>query len=79
MEDGADSPMAVKVEKHQQCIILTYFHGDTNSMVDAHFARALSTVCREKAPTPRAKKIRKSVKIGARAIPLERSRSAGSG
>lgn len=63
MEDGADSPMAVKVEKHQQCVILTYFHGDTNSMVDAHFARALSTVCREKAPTPRAKKIRKSVKI----------------
>lgn len=63
MEDGANSPMAVKVEKHQQCVIFTYFHGDTNSMVDAHFARALSTVCRGKAPTPRAKKMRKMVKI----------------
>lgn len=64
MEDDSDSPMAVKVEKHQQCVIFTYFHGDTNSMVDAHFARALSTVCREKAPPSRAKKIRKTVKTG---------------
>lgn len=64
MEAGSDSPMAVKVEKHQQCVIFTYFHGDTNSMVDAHFARALSAVCRDKAPPPRAKKIRKTVKTG---------------
>lgn len=64
MEDDSDSPMAVKVEKHQQCVIFTYFHGDTNSMVDAHFARALSTVCGDKTPTQRAKKIRKTVKTG---------------
>lgn len=64
MEDDCDSPMVVKVEKHQQCVIFTYFHGDTNSMVDAHFARALNTVCTEKALTPRAKRIRKTVKTG---------------
>ncbi|CAM9168777.1 unnamed protein product [Lampetra planeri] len=46
MEEKADDPIAVKVEEHSQCVILTYFHGDIGSMVDAHFSRALSKVCR---------------------------------
>lgn len=64
MEDRTDSPMAVKVEKHSHYVILTYFHGDTNSMVDAHFARALSSTCNDRAPAAKAKKIRKTVKLG---------------
>lgn len=64
MEDRTDIPMAVKVEKHSHYVILTYFHGDTNSMVDAHFARALSSACNEKAPAAKAKKIHKTVKLG---------------
>lgn len=63
MEDRTDSPMAVKVEEHSRCVILTYFHGDTNSMVDAHFNRALSTVCKTKAPAVKTKKTRKTVKL----------------
>lgn len=64
MEDRTDSPMAVKVERHSHYVILTYFHGDTNSMVDAHFARALSSTCNDKAPAAKAKKNRKTVKLG---------------
>lgn len=63
MEDRTDGPMAVKVEKHSQCVILTYFQGDINSMVDAHFTRALSKVCKAKAPAAKAKKIRKTIKL----------------
>ncbi|KAM3613058.1 uncharacterized protein V6R79_019517 [Siganus canaliculatus] len=63
MENRTDSPMAVKVEKHSQYVILTYFQGDINSMVDAHFSRALSNVCKAKEPAPRAKKIRKTIKL----------------
>lgn len=68
MEDRTESPMAVKVEKHSQSIVLTYFHGDTNSMVDAHFSRALGTVSRDKGPA-KAKKTRKSIKSGKKAPP----------
>lgn len=64
MEDRTDNPMAVKVEQHSQCVILTYFHGDINSMVDAHFTRALSKVCKAKAPAAKPKKIRKTIKLG---------------
>lgn len=64
MEDRTDSPMAVKVERHSRCIILTYFHGDINSMVDAHFTRALSNVCKDRAPAAKTKKIRKTIKLG---------------
>lgn len=67
MEDRAEGPMAVKVEKHSQYIILTYFHGDTNSMVDAHFSRALGDICRDKGPGGKAKKTRKTVKLGKKA------------
>lgn len=64
MEDRTENPMAVKVEKHSQYIILTYFHGDANSMVDAHFSRALGNACRDKGPAGQAKKTRKSIKLG---------------
>lgn len=67
MEDRTEGQMAVKVEKHSQYIILTYFHGDTNSMVDAHFSRALGDVCRDKGPGGKAKKTRKAVKLGKKA------------
>lgn len=64
MADITDSPMAVKVEEHSQCVILTYFQGDINSMVDAHFSRALSKVCKAKAPAVKTKRIRKTIKLG---------------
>lgn len=67
MEDRTEDPMAVKVEKHSQYIILTYFHGDANSMVDAHFSRALGSACRDKGPAGQAKKTRKSIKSGKKA------------
>lgn len=63
MEDRTDSPIAVKVEKHSQYVILTYFQGDINSMVDAHFTRALSKVCKSKAPAPKPKKLSKTIKL----------------
>ncbi|XP_058506253.1 transcription cofactor vestigial-like protein 1 [Solea solea] len=63
MEDETDSPRAVKVEEHSRCVILTYFQGDINTMVDAHFTRALSKVCKAKAPVAKTKRIRKTVKI----------------
>lgn len=62
MADTTESPMAVKVEEHSRCVILTYFHGDIGSMVDAHFSRALSKVCKAKAPASKLKKARKSIK-----------------
>uniref|UniRef100_A0A3Q3J529 Uncharacterized protein n=1 Tax=Monopterus albus TaxID=43700 RepID=A0A3Q3J529_MONAL len=62
--DRTDSPRAVKVEEHSQCVILTYFQGDINSMVDAHFTRALSKVCKTRPPPTKTKKIRKAFKLG---------------
>lgn len=63
MADRTESPTAVKVEEHShQCVILTYFHGDIGSMVDAHFRRALSKACKAKAPAVKPKKIRKPIK-----------------
>uniref|UniRef100_A0A3Q3FI81 Uncharacterized protein n=1 Tax=Labrus bergylta TaxID=56723 RepID=A0A3Q3FI81_9LABR len=59
-----DTQMAVKVEKHSQYVILTYFQGDINSMVDAHFTRALSKVYKSKAQAAKTKKIRKTIKLG---------------
>ncbi|XP_068182183.1 transcription cofactor vestigial-like protein 1 isoform X2 [Antennarius striatus] len=63
MEGETDCTMAVKVEKHSQYVILTYFHGDTSSMVDAHFSRALSNVSNTKAPAAKVKRVRKPIKL----------------
>ncbi|KAF3694047.1 Transcription cofactor vestigial-like protein 1 [Channa argus] len=62
MEERTDSPIAVRVEEHSQYVILTYFQGDINSMVDAHFSRALSRVCQAKTPKAKPKKVRKTYK-----------------
>ncbi|XP_029368671.1 transcription cofactor vestigial-like protein 1 [Echeneis naucrates] len=62
MEDGAESQRAVKVEEYSRCVILTYFQGDANSMVDAHFNRALSKGCKAKAPGAKIKKLHKTIK-----------------
>ncbi|MEQ2161427.1 hypothetical protein GOODEAATRI_009518 [Goodea atripinnis] len=56
--------MAVKVEGNSHRVILTYFEGDINSMVDKHFSRALSKISKANEPTARSKKIRKTVKMG---------------
>uniref|UniRef100_A0A3Q1FP52 Uncharacterized protein n=1 Tax=Acanthochromis polyacanthus TaxID=80966 RepID=A0A3Q1FP52_9TELE len=64
MEERPDSPRAVKVEELSQCVILTYFKGDINSMVDAHFSRALGKACKSTAPAAKVKKIRKTIKLG---------------
>lgn len=62
MENRTDSPTAVRVERHSQYVILTYFQGDINSMVDAHFSRALGKVCKAKEPAAKTKKTRKIIK-----------------
>lgn len=62
MEERADSPIAVKVEGNSQSLILTYFQGDINSMVDEHFSRALGKISKVYEPDERSKKIRKTVK-----------------
>lgn len=49
MDESTENPIAVKVEEHSQSLILTYFHGDISSMVDAHFRRALTKVTKAKA------------------------------
>ncbi|KAF7228533.1 transcription cofactor vestigial-like protein 1 [Nothobranchius furzeri] len=62
MEERTDSPIAVKVEGNSHSVILTYFQGDINSMVDAHFSRALSKACKPSEVTTKTKKVDKTVK-----------------
>uniref|UniRef100_A0AAV2MJX8 Uncharacterized protein n=1 Tax=Knipowitschia caucasica TaxID=637954 RepID=A0AAV2MJX8_KNICA len=62
MEDPTENPTAVKVEEHTQSVILTYFHGDISTMVDAHFSRALSKASKAKAPASKMKKMQKKIK-----------------
>ncbi|XP_037531676.1 transcription cofactor vestigial-like protein 1 [Nematolebias whitei] len=59
MEERTESPIAVKVEENSHSFVLTYFQGDINSMVDAHFTRALSKLCK---PTELAGKTKNSHK-----------------
>ncbi|XP_023254228.1 transcription cofactor vestigial-like protein 1 [Seriola lalandi dorsalis] len=63
MEDRTETQRAVKVEEHSRCVILTYFQGDTKSMVDAHFTRALSKDYKAMAPGAKAKKFHKTIKL----------------
>ncbi|XP_015237425.1 transcription cofactor vestigial-like protein 1 [Cyprinodon tularosa] len=62
MEEQGESPKAVKVEGNPHSIILTYFQGDINSMVDEHFSRALGKI-KANETAARSKKIRKTVKM----------------
>lgn len=42
MEEGLGHPVAKKTKEESGSVLLTYFQGDINSMVDEHFSRALS-------------------------------------
>ncbi|XP_026137202.1 transcription cofactor vestigial-like protein 1 [Carassius auratus] len=42
MEEGLGNPVAKKTKEESGSVLLTYFQGDINSMVDEHFSRALS-------------------------------------
>uniref|UniRef100_A0A3B1J5Q7 Si:dkeyp-11e3.1 n=1 Tax=Astyanax mexicanus TaxID=7994 RepID=A0A3B1J5Q7_ASTMX len=48
MEQEAESPVAGKAEEQSGSLLYTYFQGDINSMVDAHFSRALSKATKPK-------------------------------
>lgn len=64
MESRTDSPIAVSVEEHSNFVILTYFQGDINSMVDAHFNRALKKDYGAKESAIKTKKHSKTIKLG---------------
>ncbi|XP_016148611.1 transcription cofactor vestigial-like protein 3 [Sinocyclocheilus grahami] len=42
MDEGLGNPVAKKTKEASGSVLLTYFQGDINSMVDEHFSRALS-------------------------------------
>ncbi|KAL3973220.1 ATP-dependent Lon protease [Sarotherodon galilaeus] len=63
MESRTDSPIAVSVEEHSNFVILTYFQGDINSMVDAHFNRALKKDYNAKESAIKTKKHCKTIKL----------------
>uniref|UniRef100_A0A3Q2ZUP7 Si:dkeyp-11e3.1 n=1 Tax=Kryptolebias marmoratus TaxID=37003 RepID=A0A3Q2ZUP7_KRYMA len=68
MEERTESPIAVKVEQNSHSVILTYFQEDINTMVDAHFTRALSKVCKPTELTGKTKNSHKAVKSGKHGI-----------
>ncbi|XP_076877318.1 transcription cofactor vestigial-like protein 1 isoform X2 [Brachyhypopomus gauderio] len=49
MDQEPGSPVAGRAEEHSGSLLLTYFQGDINSMVDAHFSRALRNISKPKA------------------------------
>ncbi|XP_018922323.1 transcription cofactor vestigial-like protein 3 isoform X2 [Cyprinus carpio] len=48
MEEDLGNPVAKKTEEESSSVLLTYFKGDINSMVDEHFSRALSQAAKLK-------------------------------
>lgn len=72
MEERTDSPIAVKVEENSHSVVLTYFQGDINSMVDAHFSRALSKICKPTELSSKTKNIHKPIKNGKYGNPTRR-------
>lgn len=64
MEHQPGSPVAGKAEEQSGSLLLTYFQGDINSMVDAHFSRALENITKPKGDITKSKKPRKLVKSG---------------
>lgn len=64
MEHQPGSPVAGKAEEHSGSLLLTYFQGDINSMVDAHFSRALENITKPKGNITKIKKPCKLVKPG---------------
>ncbi|PWA18675.1 hypothetical protein CCH79_00005667, partial [Gambusia affinis] len=63
MEERTDSPIPVKVEENPDSVVLMYFKGDINSMVDEHFSRALGKANKAYESGLRSKKIRKTLKL----------------
>lgn len=59
MEDDLGNPVAKKTEEESSCVLLTYFKGDINSMVDEHFSRALSQAAKPKGECSEIKRNRK--------------------
>lgn len=64
MEHQPGSPVPGKAEEQSGSLLFTYFQGDINSMVDAHFSRALENITKPKEDITKSKKPRKSVKPG---------------
>ncbi|KAK2838744.1 hypothetical protein Q7C36_013558 [Tachysurus vachellii] len=62
MDHRPGSPVAGKAEEQSGSLLLTYFQGDINSMVDAHFSRALENLTKPKGDITKNKKPRKSFK-----------------
>ncbi|KAK1804056.1 hypothetical protein P4O66_020097, partial [Electrophorus voltai] len=60
MEQEPGSLVAGRAEEHSGSLLLTYFQGDINSMVDAHFSRALRNISKPKADAVKGKRNRKS-------------------
>ncbi|XP_056328293.1 transcription cofactor vestigial-like protein 1 [Danio aesculapii] len=48
MEEDLMNPVAKKTKELSGSVLLTYFQGDINSMVDQHFSRALSQAVKPK-------------------------------
>lgn len=48
MEEDLMNPVAKKTKEESGSVLLTYFQGDINSMVDEHFSRALSQAVKPK-------------------------------
>lgn len=64
MEQEEECIVAGRAEEHSGSLLLTYFQGDINSMVDAHFSRALAKATKPKGDDTKNKKVRKSAKTG---------------
>ncbi|KAK7138085.1 hypothetical protein R3I94_013653 [Phoxinus phoxinus] len=58
MEEDLGSPVA-KVKEESSSVLLTYFQGDINSMVDEHFSRALSKATKPKGEHSKMKRNRR--------------------
>uniref|UniRef100_A0A672PL35 Transcription cofactor vestigial-like protein 1 n=1 Tax=Sinocyclocheilus grahami TaxID=75366 RepID=A0A672PL35_SINGR len=48
MEEDLGNSVAKKTKEESSSVLLTYFKGDINSMVDEHFSRALSQAAKPK-------------------------------
>uniref|UniRef100_A0A8C2H2Z0 Si:dkeyp-11e3.1 n=1 Tax=Cyprinus carpio TaxID=7962 RepID=A0A8C2H2Z0_CYPCA len=60
MEEGLGNPVARKTKEESGSVLLTYFQGDINSMVDEHFSRALSQANK---PKEEGSKIKRNHKV----------------
>jgi len=59
MEEDLGCPVA-KIKEESGSVLLTYFQGDINSMVDEHFSRALSKATKPEGEHSKTKRNRRS-------------------